>query len=78
MVASRLACIHSQNTCDISTLETYYLNFIASEINPQKSLKCSGFVKKLVAYIVLCVPMATFLTYPEETPEVKWDKIKKL
>jgi len=24
-----VAIIHSQNNCDISTLETYYLNFIA-------------------------------------------------
>jgi len=39
------ACIHSQNTCYVSMFETYYLNFIASKRNPQKSLKCSGFVK---------------------------------
>jgi len=30
------ACIHSQNTCDISTLETYYLNFIASQIRKSR------------------------------------------
>jgi len=45
--------IHTQNTWDISTLETYYLNFIASQINPQKSLKCSGFVKTLTAVVQL-------------------------
>jgi len=28
----RGAIIHSQNTCDISTLETYYLNFIAIQL----------------------------------------------
>jgi len=30
------AIIHSQNTCEISTLETYYLNFIASQLYTQK------------------------------------------
>jgi len=33
------AIIHSQNTCDISLLETYnYLNFIASQLCTQKWL----------------------------------------
>jgi len=35
------AIMHSQNTCDISMLETYYLNFIASQLYTQKWLKCS-------------------------------------
>jgi len=38
---NRQAIIDSQNTSDISTLETYYLNFIASRLYPQKWLKCS-------------------------------------
>jgi len=29
--------VHSQNTCDITTLETYYLNFIASQLYIRKS-----------------------------------------
>jgi len=33
------AIIHSQNTCDISTPESYYLNFIASELYMQ--MACS-------------------------------------
>jgi len=33
-----VAIIHSQDTCDISTLETYYLNFIASHLYTQKWL----------------------------------------
>jgi len=33
--------IHSQNTCDISTLETYYLNFISSQLYTKKWLQCS-------------------------------------
>jgi len=32
-----VAIIHSQNTCDVSTLETYYLNFIASQLYIRKS-----------------------------------------
>jgi len=32
LTVSRAAIIQSQNTYDISTLETYYLNFIASEL----------------------------------------------
>jgi len=32
----RATIIHSQNTCDILTLETYYLNFIASQLYIQK------------------------------------------
>jgi len=34
----RRAIIHSKNTCDISTVETYYLNFIASQLYTQKWL----------------------------------------
>jgi len=33
---SMKAIIHSQSPCDISTLETYYLNFIASQLYTQK------------------------------------------
>jgi len=32
-----LAIIHSQNTCDISAPETYYLNFIARQLYIRKS-----------------------------------------
>jgi len=38
LVALLYAIIHSQNTCDISTLETYYFNLIASQLNAQKWL----------------------------------------
>jgi len=30
--------IHSQNSCDIATLETYYFNFFASQLYTQKWL----------------------------------------
>jgi len=39
--ATQCPIIHSQNIFDISTLETYYLNFIASQLYTQKWLWCS-------------------------------------